>query len=82
MKPLRLDGSRNSQAEAGPRKRQLKVLKQSYLKGDHQTRVHSDQMVLIMVKQEAGPCERWPKMLNRELQNNSRQPTDLVVKLA
>jgi hypothetical protein len=26
---------------------------------DHQTRVHSDQMVLAMARLEAGLCERW-----------------------
>jgi hypothetical protein len=26
------------------------------LKGDHQARVHSDQMVLMLVRREAGPC--------------------------
>jgi hypothetical protein len=35
--------------------------KLSLLKGDHQARVHSDQMVLVMVKREAEPHERRPK---------------------
>jgi hypothetical protein len=39
-------------------------------------------MVLIIARQEAGPCEKWPKMLKGELENNSRKPRDLVGKLA
>jgi hypothetical protein len=92
------------------------------LKGDFATgergcldRVHSDQMVLGAIRQEAGPqerrpkalnaklaqvgpsdssplrsdgsrdgqaggwtCERWPKTLTGELENNSRKPRDLL----
>jgi hypothetical protein len=39
-------------------------------------------MVLVMVKREAGPCERWPKTLKGELENKSRNPRELVEKLA
>jgi hypothetical protein len=39
-------------------------------------------MVLMMAMQEAGPLERWPKTLKRELENNSRKPRDQVRKLA
>ncbi len=39
---------------------------------------HSDQMVFVMVPQEAGPCERQPKTLKGELENKSRKPRDLV----
>jgi hypothetical protein len=39
-------------------------------------------MVLVMVRQEAGPRERQPKTLKGELENNSRKPRDLVRKLA
>jgi hypothetical protein len=35
-------------------------------------------MVLMVARQEAGPQERWPKTLNKELENNSRMPRDLV----
>jgi hypothetical protein len=35
-----------------------------------------------MARQEAGPHERQPKMLKRELENNSRNARDLVGKLA
>jgi hypothetical protein len=42
----------------------------------------SYQMVLVMARQEAGPCERWPKALEGELENNSRKPRDLVKKPA
>jgi hypothetical protein len=43
--------------------RRPRHLKPSKLNGDHQARVHPDQMVLMMVRQEAGPHERQPKML-------------------
>jgi hypothetical protein len=36
-------------------------------------------MVLMMARWEAGPCERWPKMLKGELKNNSRKPWGLFV---
>jgi hypothetical protein len=39
-------------------------------------------MVLVMARREAGPRERWPKMLKGELENNSRKPRDLVEKQA
>jgi hypothetical protein len=39
-------------------------------------------MVLLMVRWEAGPCERQPKMFKGELENNSRNPRDIVRKLA
>ncbi len=42
---------------------------QSYVsefKEDHQVQVHSDQMVLMMVRQEVGPDQRWPKTLMGE----------------
>jgi hypothetical protein len=56
------------------------IQKLSLLKGDHQARAHSDQMVLVMVRQENGLHERWPKMLKRESEKNSRKPRDLVRK--
>jgi hypothetical protein len=37
-------------------------------------------MVLVMAMQKAGPHERWPKMLEAELENNSGKPRDLVKK--
>ncbi len=52
--------------------------KLSYLKGGHQAWVHLDQMVLVMARREAGPCEKQPKTLNEELENNSRKPRDPV----
>ncbi len=52
--------------------------KQSQLNGGYQARVLSDQMVPVMARQEAGFYERWPKALNRELENNSRTLRDLV----
>jgi hypothetical protein len=39
-------------------------------------------MVLVMARWEAGPHERWLKMLKGELENNSRKPRDLVGKQA
>jgi hypothetical protein len=36
----------------------------------------------VMARQEAGPHERWPKMLKAELENNSRKHRNLVEKLA
>jgi hypothetical protein len=38
-------------------------------------------MVLVMVRGEARPLKRQPKMLNGELENNSRKPRDLIGKL-
>jgi hypothetical protein len=39
-------------------------------------------MVLVMVRLEAGPRERWPKTVKGELENNYRKPWELVRKLA
>jgi hypothetical protein len=39
-------------------------------------------MVLMMVRREAGPRERQTKLLKGEFKNNSRNPRDLVGKLA
>jgi hypothetical protein len=50
-----------------------RLSKLSKLKVDHQARV-SDQIVLVIVRQEAGPRERWPKTFKAELENNSRKP--------
>jgi hypothetical protein len=50
-------------------------------KGDCSDCVHSDQKVLVMVKQEAEPHERWPRMLKGDMENNSTKPSDLVAKL-
>jgi hypothetical protein len=47
------------------------------LRGGYQTQVHSDQMVLVIVRWEAGPRERWSKMFKGELEINSRKPRDL-----
>jgi hypothetical protein len=37
-------------------------------------------MVLMIVRQKAGPVAWWPKTLKRELENKSRQPRDLTRK--
>jgi hypothetical protein len=42
-------------------------------KEDYLDRVHSDQMVLRTVRREAGPCERWPKVLNTKLAHGGHQ---------
>jgi hypothetical protein len=39
-------------------------------------------MILMIARREAGSCERWPKTLKREVENNSWKPRDLVEKLA
>jgi hypothetical protein len=39
-------------------------------------------MVLVMARWYARLPERQPKMIMRELENNSRKPRDLVRKLA
>ncbi len=46
--------------------------------GDCPSRVHSDQMVLVMAGGEAGPHEKWPKMLKGKMENNYRKPRELV----
>ncbi len=61
---VRLDLNKGSQ----------RLSKLSLLKGGHQARVHLDQKVLMIVRQEAGPRERWPKTFKAELENNSRKP--------
>ncbi len=47
-------------------------------KGDCPSRVHSDQMVLVMAEGEAGPHENWPKMLKGKMENIYRKPRELV----
>jgi hypothetical protein len=53
----------------------------NYLKGDYQAQVRSDQMVLVQVRREAGPHDRQPEMLKKELKNKSRKPRNQVRKL-
>ncbi len=45
-------------------------------KGDYQAHVYSDQMVLVIVRQEAEPVTWWPNTLRESW--NSRQPRDLT----
>jgi hypothetical protein len=69
--------------EAGPHERWPKALKTELAQGGHQARVHSDKMVLMMARQEAGPRDEWwTKTLKKKLENSSRKPRDLVGKLA
>jgi hypothetical protein len=53
--------------EAGPVTQQLlkgcTVFSQAQAKRDYQSRDHSTQMVLIIVRREAGPVAWWPKTL-------------------
>jgi hypothetical protein len=54
---------------------------------DHQAQVHSDQIVLLMARQEAGPCERrqnskdaFSNDAEMRVGNNSWQPRNLTGK--
>ncbi len=49
-----------------------------YLKGGHQARIHSEQIVLMMARREAEPRLWWPNVLIGELENNSRKPKELT----
>jgi hypothetical protein len=64
--------------EAIPRERQPKELKTKQAQGEPSGQVHSCKMVLMMARQETGPCKRRPKMLKEEMDNNLRKPRDLV----
>ncbi len=46
---------------------------QAKAKRDYQAWVHSDQMVLAIVRRKAGSVAWWPKALKLELENNSRE---------
>jgi hypothetical protein len=50
------------------------VFSQAKAKGIYQAWVYSDQMVLLIVRWEAGPVAWWPKTLKWEMENKSRQP--------
>ncbi len=57
---------------------------QNWLKEDYHARVHSDQMVLMIVRREVGQCQQRLiqglhslRMFIWELENNSRQPSNL-----
>jgi hypothetical protein len=39
-------------------------------------------MVLVMVRGDAGPRERWPRTLKRRVGTHSRKTRDVVGKLA
>jgi hypothetical protein len=55
---------------------------------DYQPRVHSDQMVLVIARQDTGPCERrqhsratfFEDTQMRIRKNNSRQPRNPIKK--
>jgi hypothetical protein len=38
-------------------------------------------MVLVISRREARTCDRWINMLQGEMENNSLNPRDLIVKL-
>ncbi len=61
--------------EGGPRERWPKALRTKFAQGGHQARVPLEQ-----VWWEAGSCERQPKTLKGELENNSRKPRAIVRK--
>jgi hypothetical protein len=69
LSPLRSDGSHDGQAE---------MLDRVSGGQRHQAWVHPDQMVLVVVRREAGPIAQWPKALKLELENDSRWPGDLL----
>jgi hypothetical protein len=60
--------------EAGLREKRPKALKTKLAQVGHHDRVHSDQVVLVMARREAGPHQRWPKVLKGEMENNSGKP--------
>jgi hypothetical protein len=66
------------QQEAGPQKRQSKAVKTKLTQGGPSGQDYSDQVVLVMDRQETGHCERRPKILKGELENNSRKPRVLL----
>jgi hypothetical protein len=39
------------------------VFSQDKAKGNYQAQIHSDQMVLVIVKRQAGPVASWLKMV-------------------
>jgi hypothetical protein len=49
--------------EAGPGGRSRAVFSQAKARGNYQAQVHSDQMVLMIVRRKAGPVAWWPKTL-------------------
>jgi hypothetical protein len=57
------------------------ALKTKLAQGGPSALVDSDQMVLVMARQEAGPFERWPKTLKVELENKSRKPKEPICKI-
>ncbi len=80
---LRSDGYRNgSDGKLDLKRGSQRRSKLSLLKVSLQAWVHSDQMVLVMVRLEAEPHERRPKTFKGELENNARKSSDLVWKLA
>ncbi len=70
-------GERFDQLPGG---RSRAVFSQAKAKENYQAHVHTDQMVLVIVRQEARPVAWWPKTLKWGLGNNSRQPRDLTEK--
>ncbi len=51
------------------------TLSQAKAKGNYQARIHSDQMVLVVVRQEAVLVALWPRRSKRESENDSRDLT-------
>ncbi len=82
LNPLRSDCSCDDQAgrldctSGGQKTHKYKL----NLKGDYQSRVHTSQMVLLVVRQGgwARLRKRWPKTLQGELENDCGKPRDLL----
>ncbi len=78
--PLRSDGSHDGQVgrldhvSGGQKALKTKLNLKEY----YQAQVHSGQMVLVVVKQEVGPHERWLKKLKWESENDPRLPRELL----
>jgi hypothetical protein len=51
------------EAGPGPGGRSKAILSEVTASGDYQAQVHSDQMVLVIVRREVGPVALWPKRL-------------------
>ncbi len=52
------------------------TLSQAKAKVNYQARAHSGQMILVVIRHEAGLVAWWPKMIKGEFENDSRQPED------
>jgi hypothetical protein len=81
LSPLGSDDSRNSQTGGWTLREAAKSIQNQANSRGAVRLESSDQMVLLIARRQAGPCERQPQALKGELENNSRKPRDLVGKL-